>query len=287
MHAPVLLDEVLDLFKDMNLVTFIDGTLGAGGHAFAILSAHPEIKQYIGFDRDPQAMALAKEKLEPFKEKVKIIHADYADLAEHVLAADGILLDIGVSSMQLDLAERGFSFSKEGPLDMRMNPHADLDAQYVVNHYSEKKLGEIFKEYGEERRWKMAAKAICEARKKYVISTTTGLVKALQPVIGFSSGPIHPATRIFQALRIEVNQELKQLEEGIKKGLSILNEGGRMAIITFHSLEDRIVKHRFKEEKAMKIITKKPITAQSAELRLNRRARSAKLRCIEKCLSED
>lgn len=282
-HLPVLATEVLALFQDLRLKTFVDGTVGAGGHAALMLEAHPEIERFYAIDQDLTALALAKEHLASFTDKVTYIHSPFGNLADHVHGVDGVLLDIGVSSMQLDQAERGFSFYREGPLDMRMNQESDLTAEIVVNRYSEKQLSDLFFEFGEERRSRQAAKAICEARRHRPIKTTDQLVKVLEPVLGWSTRHHHPATRIFQAIRIEVNHELDQLKEGIAGAISVLNPGGRVAIITFHSLEDRIVKHQFKDEKEMNILTKKPITATKQEQRVNKRSRSAKLRCIERC----
>lgn len=245
MHQPVLCEEILSLFEGCQLQAFVDGTLGAGGHAALILAAHPEIERFYALDRDQTALALAKENLSASLPKITFIHTPYADMSQYVSDCNGILLDIGVSSMQLDQPDRGFSFYKEGPLDMRMDQTARVDAKFVVNTYNEKRLGEIFRDYGEERRWRAAAQQICTARKKEPIETTQQLVKVLTPVIGWSRKHLHPATRIFQALRMEVNQELQQLEQGLAEAVKCLAVGGRLAVITFHSLEDRIVKHFF------------------------------------------
>lgn len=281
-HKPVLLKEILDAFS-ISLERFIDGTLGLGGHASSIIEEHPELKSYFGIDRDPEALSIAQERV---GEKLVPIHGSYVDMDTLIEGqVDGIMLDLGVSSLQLDKAEKGFSFMRDGPLDMRMNPEDPVDASYIVNRYSERDLGKIFLEYGEERKWRQAAKAIVQERRKKKIETTFDLCQALDPVLK-RSGKIHPMTRVFQALRIEVNQELKVLEEVIGKAIAKLRPGGRLAIISFHSLEDRIVKYAFRhfmvEEKVVNILTKKPQVADREECRKNPRARSAKLRVVEK-----
>lgn len=280
-HIPVLLREVLEVFANKELHTFFDGTLGAGGHAKAILEAHPEIERYIGCDRDPRAHALAKETLSPWGEKVEWVRGSYAEkVAEVDGTIDGFLIDIGVSSMQFDEKERGFSFMGDAPLDMRMDPEGDLTAEIVVNRYPEKELARIFFEYGEERRSRQVAKAIVEARRKKRIQSTEDLVKIIKPVA--TRGKLHPATLVFQALRIEVNDELGQLEKGLKAAMEKMSSGGRMAVISFHSLEDRIVKNTFRDAKDRAILlTKKPMAASIEETRANPRSRSAKMRAIE------
>ncbi|MCB1180860.1 MAG: 16S rRNA (cytosine(1402)-N(4))-methyltransferase RsmH [Chlamydiia bacterium] len=284
-HLPVLLQEVLEAFSPLKIHRFIDGTLGAGGHAAAILKAHPEISHYMGLDKDETALELAKETLKSFGEKIYFYHHGFErmeKLAEKE-TIDGILLDVGVSSMQLDKPERGFSFSKEGPLDMRMDQQADLTSAEIVNTYSEKELGEIFYTYGEERRSRACAKAIVKARMKKPLKTTIDLVEVLNPLFPYGGRlKIHPVTRIFQALRIAVNDELKALEGGICAAFKLLKPKGRLIVISFHSLEDRIVKHLFKRLEGGLVLTKKPIIATSGEARSNPRSRSAKLRVIEK-----
>ncbi len=289
-HESILIETFLSFFEGKKVCRFVDGTVGAGGHARALLEAHPEIERFYGFDRDPDALDIARATLEPFKEKVTLIHANFVDIEQHISdPLDGIFLDLGVSSMQLDRPEKGFSFSKEGPLDMRMDPTSHPDAETVVNSFSEKELGDILREYGEERKWRQAAKAIVEARRKKRLRTTTDLVEALKHTLTWSGRggkKINPMTLVFQALRIYVNNELKGLEEALPKCLSLLAPGGRFGILTFHSLEDRIVKHTFRrfamEEKTAKILTKKPLIADLSEVRRNPRSRSAKLRFIEK-----
>lgn len=296
-HISVLLTEVVAAFDGVEIGTFFDGTLGAGGHAASILEAHPEIQRYLGCDRDPKAHEIASKRLERWGEKVELIRGSYSDLGrfldERKLdSIDGFLIDIGVSSMQLDERERGFSFRGEGPLDMRMDPNGELTAEEIVNHYPEKELDRIFWEYGEERQSRRAAQAIVQARKKRPIRTTDQLVEIVKPVLKW--GKNHPATLIFQALRIAVNDELGELERGLDAAIKRCSVGGRIAVISFHSLEDRIVKHRFKENEyrvqkrggetsgCLKIITKKPVCPSEKECGENARSRSAKLRVVEK-----
>lgn len=289
-HLPVLVDEFLSFFKDVHIRFFVDGTLGAGGHSEALLKNHPEIECLIGLDQDTKALEIARKRLSHDQKRVKLIHANFRAMKEVVPfpEVDGIFLDLGVSSMQLDQAERGFSIYKEGPLDMRMDPTQDKTAATIINTYSQKELERIFREYGEEPRAKNAAKAIVEARKKVRIKTTQDLMEVLKQVLtwrGRKSKKIHPLTLVFQALRIEVNEELEALEKAIPEAISLLRSGGRMGIISFHSLEDRIVKTRFKEfaEKGeVRILTKKPLEASPEEKRKNPRARSAKMRFVEK-----
>lgn len=278
-HIPVLLREVLEVFANQKIRTFFDGTLGAAGHARALIEAHPEIVRYIGCDRDPVAHELARKVL---GEKVEYVRGSYSEkVAEVDGSIDGFLIDVGVSSMQLDEKERGFSFMRNASLDMRMDPDGELTAEIVVNRYPEKELARIFFEYGEERRSRQVAKAIVEARKKRPIKTTQELVDIIKPVA--TRGKLHPATLVFQALRIEVNEELVQLEVGLRSAMEKMCSGGRMAVISFHSLEDRIVKNVFRNAKdKVKILTKKPIGPTPEEIKQNPRSRSAKLRAVER-----
>ena len=280
-HIPVLMGEVLQLFAPLEIRVFFDGTLGAGGHAKALLEAHPEIERYIGCDRDPRAHELASGVLAPWREKVEFVRGSYAEEVAKVKGCiDGFLIDVGVSSMQLDERERGFSFMGDAPLDMRMDPEGRLTAEEVVNRYSEVELARIIHEYGEERRSRPVAKAIVEARRKKRIRTTGELVAIIKPVA--MRGKLHPATLTFQALRIVVNDELGQLERGLKQGASKLCSGGRLAAISFHSLEDRIVKNVLRDARGqLKVITKKPIGPLAEEIKANPRSRSAKLRAAE------
>lgn len=309
-HFPVLLSEFLKFFEGRSLSVFVDGTLGAGGHSAAILSKHPELQTLIGIDQDAQARAIAKEKLSPWAEKLKLVEGNFTDLKAHlerlgVAGVDGLFFDLGVSSMQLDWAERGFSFLKEGPLDMRMDPSHVLTAEEIVNEWSEQELGRIFRDYGEEDRWRIFARTIVAARPKKRITTTQELVELLTPL--FPSPEVirrkklrHPMTLVFQALRLCVNRELEVLEALIPQAISLLNQGGRLGIISYHSLEDRIVKNLFRESASDKVNTsgigglfldkeplvellgRKPIIPTDEEMEKNPRSRSAKMRFVEK-----
>jgi 16S rRNA (cytosine1402-N4)-methyltransferase len=289
-HEPILVEAFLSFFQNRRIKTFVDGTIGAGGHAVALLQAHPEIEHFYGVDQDPLALELAAATLQPFDEKVHLMQGNFRNIDQLVpiRGIEGIFLDIGVSSMQFDRAEKGFSFSKEGPLDMRMDPSQTLDAATVINTFSEKQLGEIFLKFGEERKWRSAAKAVVEVRKKKRIKTTTDLTEALKHVLTWSGRKgkkIHPMTLIFQALRIYVNDELGALEHVLPRAIELLAPGGRLGVITFHSLEDRIVKYAFRQaamEQRVTLLTKKPLIATIEESRRNPRSRSAKMRFIEK-----
>jgi len=283
-HIPVLLGEVLKVFENRELKVFFDGTVGAGGHARAILEAHGEIERYLACDRDPAALQLAKANLEPWGKKVELIRGPFAGLKGYlkergISSIDAFLVDLGVSSMQFDEAERGFSFRADAPLDMRMDPEGDVTAETLINELAEVELARIFHEYGEEFRSRAAARAIVAARRKRKIRTTQELVSVLEPVL--RRGKIHAATKVFQALRIAVNDELGQLKEGLDAAIEHLSPGGRLAVISFHSLEDRIVKWRLREQDGLTILTKKPIGPSAEEMRANPRSRSAKLRAAE------
>ncbi len=298
-HKPVLLNEVLAVFENTKIRTFFDGTLGAGGHAKAILAAHPEIERYIGCDRDPEALEIAEKELVQWKEKVEFIHGSHSDIHRWLKKVNeqcvqGVLIDAGVSSMQLDQKERGFSFQGTGPLDMRMDPTATVSAEQVVNRWKEEDLVRILREYGEEPRARAIARAIVAARKKKPIRSTKELVEAILPVAR-GKKHLHPATLAFQALRIAVNDELGELERGIERGIEALCPMGRMVVISFHRLEDRIAKNclrklewrpaKRRSETAsgcLKILTKKPIAPSAQEIWQNPRCRSAKLRSAEK-----
>ncbi len=295
MHEAVLLNEIESLFAEKTIRIFFDGTLGAGGHAKRILEKHGEIRLYIGCDRDPEALKIAKQQLEPWEEKVRFVQGSFSEVErylekEKVCCVDGALLDLGVSSMQLDTPERGFSFQRNGPLDMRMDPELDLTAEEIVNRYSEKDLERIFREFGEEPQWKKAVRSIVEARRKKKIHTTKELSDLLETVVR-RRGKLHPATRIFQAIRMEVNDELGLIKKGVEKIAWHLCPKGRMAVISFHSLEDRIVKNLFrelsrKEEAPLLLLTKKPLVASREEMRKNPLSRSAKLREVERVANE-
>lgn len=305
-HQSVLLQECLDSFEGLKIYSFVDGTLGAGGHSEAILKKHPEIEKLIGLDQDPAALSLAKERLEPWKNKTQLIKANFTEMQRCLQklglnSVDGILLDLGVSSMQLDRPEKGFSFSKNGPLDMRMDPSNPLTAEEIVNTWSEQELGRIFRDFGEEKQWKAAVRAIVKSRLTRPFKTTQDLVDVLVPALRFKAKKgINPATLVFQALRIAVNRELEVLEKVLPIAFSLLTPGGRLAIITFHSLEDRLVKNYFRFVASDKydtsgiggmfldktpegtILTRKPIGPEEKEIQENPRSRSAKLRVIEK-----
>ncbi len=305
-HTSVLLSEFLSYYEGCSLHSFIDGTIGAGGHALALLQSHPEIQNFIGFDQDPIALSITKERLLPWKEKIRLIKANFSNMKQHLESREighinGILLDLGVSSMQLDTPEKGFSFSKNGPLDMRMDPQNPLTANEIVNFWSEQDLGRIFREFGEEKQWRTAARVLVKARQESHLNTTQDLVNILTPALRYHAKKgIHPLTLIFQALRIAVNRELEVLEKVLQEAFSILAPGGRMSVITFHSLEDRIVKNSFRfaasdkwstsgigglfldKQPEVKLLTRKPIGPSPLEIQKNPRSRSAKLRVIEK-----
>ncbi len=306
-HVPVLFDECMENLNIRPDGVYVDGTLGGGGHAFGIGQRLSEKGLLIGIDRDQDALDAAAARLEPLKCRKILVRSTYAEIKdvlerEGVDGIDGALLDIGVSSFQLDNSERGFSYMQDAPLDMRMNRDDLLTAADVVNGYTKKQLTEIIRDYGEERWAGRIAEFIVSARKDKKIETTWQLVdiiKAAIPASARREGP-HPAKRTFQAIRIEVNGELEQLEKAVDEFCDVLNPGGRLCIITFHSLEDRIVKQAFsrrlnpctcppefpvcvcgKVSDAVKV-TGKPITAGEEELESNPRARSAKLRVIGK-----
>lgn len=306
-HVPVLLDAVLQALRPESGRLYVDATLGAGGHAEAILQHSGPDGRLIGIDQDPSALSIAGARLASFGDRVRLIEGNFSCLPE-LLPADarpvtgGVLADIGVSSMQLDTGERGFSFSKEAPLDMRMSPVADLTAEIVVNTYSESDLVRIFSEYGEEHMSKTIAREILQRRKTRPFAITTDLAGFIADLYK-SKGKhekIHPATRVFQALRIEVNDELGSLQKFLQSLPALLAPGARVAVISFHSLEDRIIKQFFQAESrdcicpprlpvcqcghkaAFKLASSKPITATDEEIHRNPRSRSAKLRAAER-----
>lgn len=286
-HIPVMLLETLRFFSETKIKCFFDGTLGAGGHAKALLESHSEIEAYIACDKDEKALSIAAEVLKPWREKVFLFKSSFVKINEllkncNVKCVNGALFDLGLSSMQLADAERGFSFNASAPLDMRMNREEGVSAKEVVNRFSEQQLAEIFWAGGEERRSKIAAKAIVEGRRKKRIETTSDLLEVLAPVIK-RRGKIHGATLIFQALRIFVNHEFEELQELLKEA-PYLCKRGRMVVISFHSLEDRIVKNAFrdlsKKGEGYYLITKKPLTPTREEIKNNIRSRSAKMRVL-------
>jgi 16S rRNA (cytosine1402-N4)-methyltransferase len=296
-------DEVIEYLGVTSGGVYFDGTVGTGGHARAILdagSSHDDPTRgcvLVGVDRDPGAVREAQSGLEIFGDRAKIRHAEYGDIEEileneGVGAVDGILLDLGIGSLQLESADRGFSIERGGPLDMRYDPADRVTAHDVINRYPQKELEEIIREYGEEYRARAVARAVVSARGRTPIKSAqelAGIVRAAVTKGGKSKrGRIDPATRTFQALRIFVNRELERVEEFIPRGASCLKNGGRMAIISFHSLEDRIVKFSFRdlaaerqdEEADYRILTKKPLVPTDQEQRENPRSRSAKLRVL-------
>jgi 16S rRNA (cytosine1402-N4)-methyltransferase len=301
-HTPVLLKEVLEVLAPRAGETFVDGTLGGGGHSEALLEAGAQV---IGIDQDPEALDFAKERrLHRYGEKFLPVRANFEDLGTvldslHIGEVDGVLLDLGVSSWQLDTAGRGFSFQREGPLDMRMNPDKGMTAADLVNTASAAELARIFQVYGEEPNARRIASRLVSARAARPFQTTMQLALAVEEIVP-RRGRIHPATRVFQALRMAVNREMEVLESVLGQAAARLRPGGRMAVITFHSLEDRMVKEFFKlrsmaeldrpewpaprpnPDYIFRALTRKPVVASAEEQRTNPRARSAKLRAVEK-----
>ncbi|MDX9888038.1 MAG: 16S rRNA (cytosine(1402)-N(4))-methyltransferase RsmH [Anaerovoracaceae bacterium] len=306
-HKAVLFEKCLESLKVDPHGIYVDGTLGGGGHAYGICQQLDQEGWFVGIDRDQAAILAGGERLREFKCRKSFVQSNYAEIKEvldtlGIVEINGALLDLGVSSFQLDNAERGFSYMQEASLDMRMCQDDSLTAYSVINEYSKRELARIIKEYGEERWASRVAQFIVEARKENPIETTQELVSIIKkaiPAAARRDGP-HPAKRTFQAIRIEVNDELGLLEQAVEDFVDILAPGGRMAVITFHSLEDRIVKEVFQRRlnpcicpkefpvctcgkiADIKKISKKPIIADELELEENPRARSAKLRVIEK-----
>jgi len=301
-HIPVLYKEIIHALQPQRGGRYVDGTLGAGGHARGILEACTPDGQLLGLDVDPQALALSRETLAPYEERAHLVQASYITITKQLAAlgwdaVDGILLDLGASSMQFDNAERGFSFMQDGPLDMRFGPQAFQSAEDIVNTYDQKDLADLIFRYGEDRDSRKIARAIVISRP---LHTTRDLVAAIEKASPRRGDRVHPATQTFQALRIAVNEELSSVENVLPQAVSSLRVGGRCAVISFHSLEDRIVKEFFREQSkdifnppyerlyeeerkaVVKQITKKPIMASDEEIKNNPRARSAKLRVIEK-----
>ena len=304
-HVPIMVKEVLTLLEPSRGGVFVDGTLGGGGHAEAVLSALPESGRLFGIDRDDDALKAAGARLSRFGDRFTAIKGNFFDMKELLNArgihkVDGILLDLGVSSHQLDAAERGLSYKAEAPLDMRMDQSAPLTAKIVVNEWPEAELRRIFWEYGEEKFSGKIAARIVERRREQPIETTTELAELIKGAIPakFRNEPQHPARRCFQAIRIAVNGELDGLNDAIQTAHDLLNVGGRLAVITFHSLEDRIVKNAFRtfenpctcpksapvcicgKKPTAKVLTRHPLVASEEEQTENSRATSAKLRAI-------
>lgn len=307
-HVPIMVDEVTELLQPQRGGLFVDGTLGGGGHSEAILKLLPEDGRLIGIDRDETALRAATARLAPFSDRFTAIHGNFFHmksllLGRGVTKADGILLDLGVSSYQLDEPSRGFSYKAEAPLDMRMDQSASLTAADVVNGYPEKELTRIFRDYGEERFSPLIARHIVEKRVLKPIETTTELADLIAGAIPSKfrfKEQQHPARRCFQAIRIEVNGELQGLREAVDSCIDLLSPGGRIVILTFHSLEDRIVKTAFRTAENPcvcpprspqcvcgrtpygKILTKHPLTASEDEQRENSRSACCKLRALQK-----
>ena len=301
-HATVMPDEAMHYLQATRGKRFLDATVGGGGHSERILRSGAEV---LGLDQDPEAIEYARDRLEGFGHRCGLIQANFADFPEILTTVgvgrlDGILLDLGVSSRQLDDGGRGFSFSKGGPLDMRMNPHSELSAEYLVNHSEEQELRQIFLEYGEEPAAKKIAAAIVKERAVAAIKTTTQLAKIVERVISRRGKKRHPATRVFQALRIAVNDELQHLEKALQSSISWLKPGGRLVVISFHSLEDRIVKRfmrrhsqgwidrpEWPERKPnpdyhFDLVMRRGLRPSAEEISANPRARSAWMRVAER-----
>ncbi|HEX5688694.1 MAG TPA: 16S rRNA (cytosine(1402)-N(4))-methyltransferase RsmH [Roseiflexaceae bacterium] len=295
-HVSVLLAEVIAGLEPRAGGHFLDGTVGGGGHAAAILDVSGPDGRLLGIDADPAALAAAERRLARFGARAQLVHGNFGEMQRLARSAgierfDGILLDLGVSSHQLDTPERGFSFLADAPLDMRLDSTAEETAADLVNELPESELADLIYQYGEERGSRRIARAIVEARRKSRVETTLALAAIVERALGGRHGKIHPATRTFQALRIATNRELERLEAALPQAVELLAPGGRLAIIAFHSLEDRIVKQFFRAESGyggadgptrLRIITKKPIEATQDEIRTNPRARSAKLRVAER-----
>lgn len=298
LHKPVLLTETIESLHLKPGAVVVDGTLGSGGHAQAIVEGIGEAGRLIGMDQDVDALTRCRQKLKDYPQ-VSFHHSNFRHI-DKVLSdlnidfVDAVILDIGFSSDQLETDERGFSFEREGPLDMRMDQSLEISAKDLIRDLSQAELEHLFREYGEEPWARRYAECICRARHLSPIETTTQLAEILQkalPHYTYKDGrkprwaKKHPATRVFQALRIKVNDEIGALEEALDKGWNALRPGGRFSVISFHSLEDRVVKNRFRDwfkaKQALRI-TKKPIIGTAEEIKQNPRARSAKLRVVEK-----
>lgn len=305
-HVSVLLNECIENLNIKPDGIYVDGTMGGAGHSLEIVKKLSEKGMLIGIDRDEEALAVAKERLKEFN-NVKYVHDNHDNIDEiiknlNIKGVDGILLDLGVSSYQIDEKTRGFTYMDDGPLDMRMDKSQKLTAEYIVNNYKEQDLARIIFEYGEEKFSRKIARNICEYRKNKKIETTGELVKIIEKSIPgkFREKNSHPAKRTFQAIRIEVNNEIEPLYNTVKNSINALNSKGRLCVITFHSLEDRMVKKAYVDAEGKctcpkdlpycvcgnislgKIITKKPILPTEKEMQENSRSRSAKLRVFEK-----
>jgi len=306
LHVPVLLDEVIQAFSPLDGKTLVDGTVGLGGHSDALLQSS-ETLRIVGIDRDREALEWAAKRLARHGDRIRLIHGNFRDLGSHldeleIGPVDGVLLDIGVSSLQLDTAERGFSFRRDGPLDMRMDRQAAHTAAAWIHEATESEIADVLFRYGEERYARRIARAIASRRDEHPIETTSELAEIVRGAVParYDHGRLHPATRSFQAIRVFVNDELEALNLGLESGFDRLKIGGTMVVISFHSLEDRAVK-RFFREKAKdcvcppelpacvcdkqveaEILTPRPLRAAAAETGTNPRARSARLRAARR-----
>lgn len=306
-HVSVLLEETIDSLNIKPQGIYVDGTLGGGGHSLEICKRLSDEGRLIGIDQDRDAIAAATERLKEHKDKVTIVHSNYQDIDSvlkglSISGVDGIVLDLGVSSYQLDNVERGFTYREDTPLDMRMDQSSSITAKDIINDYSEYELFRVIRDYGEDNFAKNIAKHIVKAREEKPIETTGELNEIIKAAIPakMRQGTGHPSKKTFQAIRIELNKELEVLENSLDKMIELLNPGGRISIITFHSLEDRIVKNIFRrnmnpctcppnfpvctcgKKPQGKIITRKPIIPGEVELEENKRAKSSKLRVFEK-----
>lgn len=298
-HIPVMSEEVLLWLIRDDSRTYLDCTVGYGGHAEKILEASDSNSRLIGFDRDEGAIAASREKLARFGGRVLLFHGHFVDLKQHITLSgisqvDGILFDLGVSSPQLDEPARGFSFQWDGPLDMRMDRSMSGTAADLVNRWPETQLADTIFQFGEERFSRRIARAIVRARQRYPLATTKELVSVIEGAVpaNYRHGRLHCATRTFQALRIAVNQELDCLEPALRDAVDVLSPGGRLCVISFHSLEDRIVKHTLRmlsstDDPALMVLTKKPQIPSKEESDRNPRSRSAKLRAAQRVFKED
>ena len=306
-HKSILLEESIDALQIKPDGIYVDGTLGGGGHSYEICTHLSDKGRLIGIDQDEAAIEAATGRLERFKDRVTIVRSNYCNMKRElgrlgITSVDGVILDLGVSSYQLDEASRGFTYREDAPLDMRMDQRQTLSAKEVVNEYSEMELYHIIRDYGEEKFAKNIAKHIVSARNQKALETTGELIHVIKAAIPAKVRAVggHPAKRTFQAIRIEVNRELDVLENSLGDMIDLLNDGGRICVITFHSLEDRIVKNKFREcenpctcpkefpvcvcgkKSKGKVITRKPVIPSQEELEENSRAKSSKLRVFER-----
>jgi len=298
-HIPVMAKEVLFWLVRVDSQTYLDCTVGYSGHAEKLLEASGSNTRLIGLDRDIAAIAASRERLARFGDRVLLIHGHFVNLKQHLAAngigqVDGILFDLGVSSMQLEEPARGFSFQVNGPLDMRLDQSKGVTAAELVNQWPETQLADTIFQYGEERYSRRIARAIVQARERHPLSTTKELVSVIERAVpaNYRYGRIHYATRTFQAFRIAVNQELDCLEPALVDAIDVLSPGGRLCVISFHSLEDRIVKHTFrkfssKNNSSLMVLTKRPQVPTSEESERNPRSRSAKLRAAQRISKGD